>query len=177
VHEYLLRENYVCEQAFSLHEAKEKLLFYAYDCIILDIMLPDGSGLDLLNFIKEKHIQGSTLIVSAKGAMDDKIRGLEEGADDYITKPFHLPELNARLRAIHRRKDLNGSHLVVFNEISLNTNTFEVAINNKHLDVTRKEVDLLLYFLVNRNRLLSRQAIATHLWGDYTDNLSNVDFV
>ena len=177
VHEYLLRENYVCEQAFNLHEAKEKLLFYAYDCIILDIMLPDGSGLDLLNFIKEKHIHGSTLIVSAKGAMDDKIRGLEEGADDYITKPFHLPELNARLRAIHRRKDLNGSHLVVFNEISLNTNTFEVTINNKHLDVTRKEVDLLLYFLVNRNRLLSRQAIATHLWGDYTDNLSNVDFV
>lgn len=140
-------------------------------------MLPDGNGLELLNLVKEEHINGSILIISAKGALDDKIKGLEEGADDYLTKPFHLPELHARLRAIHRRKNLDGNNIISFKEITLNTNTFELKIHGKALDATRKEFELLLYFLVNKNRVLSRQAIANHLWGDYTDNLSNVDFV
>ncbi|MGK9124702.1 response regulator transcription factor [Olivibacter sp. SA151] len=177
IHDYLARENYICELAFSATEAREKLLFFTYDCIILDIMLPDGNGLELLNLVKEEHINGSILIISAKGALDDKIKGLEEGADDYLTKPFHLPELHARLRAIHRRKNLDGNNIISFKEITLNTNTFELKIHGKALDATRKEFELLLYFLVNKNRVLSRQAIANHLWGDYTDNLSNVDFV
>ncbi|HWV72149.1 MAG TPA: response regulator transcription factor [Pseudosphingobacterium sp.] len=177
IYDYLAHENYICELAYSASEAREKLLFYSYDCIVLDIMLPDGNGLELLNFMKAEHISGSILIVSAKGALDDKIRGLESGADDYLTKPFHLPELHARLRAIHRRKNLEGNNIVSFKEIALNTNTFELKINGKGLDTTRKEFELLLYFLVNKNRVLSRQAIANHLWGDYTDNLSNVDFV
>lgn len=177
IYDYLAGENYICELAFTANEAREKLLFFTYDCIILDLMLPDGNGLELLNFIKAEHINGFILIISAKGALDDKIKGLEEGADDYLTKPFHLPELHARLRAIHRRKNLNGNHIVSFNEITLNTNTFELKIHGKELDATRKEFELLLYFLVNKNRVLSRQAIANHLWGDYTDNLSNVDFV
>src|SRR4051812_12807132 len=112
VHEYLSRENYVCELAFNLHDAKEKLLFFAYDCLILDMMLPDGSGLDLINFIKDKHVAVPILIVSEKGEMDEKTRGWKEGADNYITNPSPLPKLNARLRAIHRRKNLDGSHLV-----------------------------------------------------------------
>ncbi|MEH6305287.1 response regulator transcription factor [Olivibacter sp. CPCC 100613] len=177
IHDYLAGENYICELALRATEAREKLLFFTYDCIILDIMLPDGNGLELLNFIKEEHINGSILIISAKGALDDKIKGLEEGADDYLTKPFHLPELHARLRAIHRRKNLDGNNIISFNEITLNTNTFELKIHGNELDATRKEFELLLYFLVNKNRVLSRQAIANHLWGDYTDNLSNVDFV
>ncbi|MCL4639362.1 MULTISPECIES: response regulator transcription factor [Olivibacter] len=177
IHDYLAGENYICELAFSATEAREKLLFFTYDCIILDIMLPDGNGLELLNLVKEEHINGSILIISAKGALDDKIKGLEEGADDYLTKPFHLPELHARLRAIHRRKNLDGNNIISFKEITLNTNTFELKIHGKALDATRKEFELLLYFLVNKNRVLSRQAIANHLWGDYTDNLSNVDFV
>ncbi|MFC6101922.1 response regulator transcription factor [Olivibacter domesticus] len=177
IYDYLAHENYICELAYSASEAREKLLFYSYDCIVLDIMLPDGNGLELLNFMKSEHISGSILIVSAKGALDDKIQGLESGADDYLTKPFHLPELHARLRAIHRRKNLEGNNIVSFKEIALNTNTFELKIHGKDLDTTRKEFELLLYFLVNKNRVLSRQAIANHLWGDYTDNLSNVDFV
>lgn len=177
IYDYLAHENYICELAYSASEAREKLLFYSYDCIVLDIMLPDGNGLELLNFMKSEHISGSILIVSAKGALDDKIQGLESGADDYLTKPFHLPELHARLRAIHRRKNLEGNNIVSFKEIALNTNTFELKINAKDVDTTRKEFELLLYFLVNKNRVLSRQAIANHLWGDYTDNLSNVDFV
>lgn len=177
IYDYLAGENYICELALTAAEAREKLFFFTYDCIILDIMLPDGNGLELLHFIKSEYISGSILIISAKGALDDKIKGLEEGADDYLTKPFHLPELHARLRAIHRRKNLDGNNIVSFNEITLNTNTFELKIQGKELDATRKEFELLLYFLVNKNRVLSRQAIANHLWGDYTDNLSNVDFV
>lgn len=177
IYDYLARENYICELAFTAANAREKLLLYTYDCIILDIMLPDESGLALLDLIKSASIDASVLIVSAKGALDDKIKGLEGGADDYLTKPFHLPELHARLRAIHRRKHLNGDNIISYNEILLNTNTFELQIHGKELDITRKEFELILYFLVNKNRVLSRQAIANHLWGDYTDNLSNVDFV
>ncbi|MBE9583789.1 response regulator transcription factor [Mucilaginibacter sp. JRF] len=172
-------EGYVCELAPTFSEAKDKLISFSYDCILLDIMLPDGNGIDLLKFIKDENIESGVLIISAKDALDDKIKGLETGADDYITKPFHLSELHARLRAIYRRKKLNGNNteLISYNEISLNTATFEAFINGQLLDITRKEFELLMYFLVNRNRVLSKQAIAAHLWGDYTDNLANLDFV
>lgn len=177
VHDFLAREGYICELAYSYDEAQEKLSLFSYDCILLDIMLPDGSGLGLLKFIKAEKIQSGILIISAKDAMDDKILGLEGGADDYITKPFHLPELHARLRAVYRRKKLAGSNMITFNEITLDTDTLEAKVNNIVLDITRKEFDLLLYLIVNKNRVLSRQSIATHLWGDYTDNLANFDFV
>src|ERR1044072_1642202 len=177
VHDFLAREGYICELAYSFDEAQEKLLLYTYDCVLLDIMLPDGNGLVLLKFIRAQKIQSGILIISAKDAMDDKILGLEGGADDYITKPFHLPELHARLRAVYRRKKLAGSNIIAFNEITLNTDTLEARVNETTLDITRKEFDLLLYLIVNKNRVLSRQSIATHLWGDYTDNLANFDFV
>lgn len=177
VHDFLAREGYICELAYSFDEGQEKLLLFSYDCILLDIMLPDGNGLALLKFIRSQKIQSGILIVSAKDAMDDKILGLEGGADDYITKPFHLPELHARLRAVFRRKKLAGSNIISFNEITLDTDTLEAKVNNITLDITRKEFDLLLYLIVNKNRVLSRQSIATHLWGDYTDNLANFDFV
>jgi len=177
IYNYLAHENYICELAYTAGEARDKLLFYSYDCIVLDIMLPDGNGLELLHFMKMEQIKSAILIVSAKGALDDKIHGLESGADDYLTKPFHLPELHARLRAIHRRKNLDGDNTLSFKELYLNTSTFELKVNEKSIDITRKEFELLLYFLVNKNRVISRQAIANHLWGDYTDNLSNVDFV
>ncbi len=177
VHDFLAREGYICELAYSFDDAQEKLSLFSYDCILLDIMLPDGNGLGLLQFIRSEKIQSGILIVSAKDAMDDKILGLEGGADDYITKPFHLPELHARLRAVYRRKQLAGSNIISFNEITLDTDTLEAKVNNILLDITRKEFDLLLYLIVNKNRVLSRQSIATHLWGDYTDNLANFDFV
>lgn len=175
--DFLAREQYICECAYNFTEALERLSLYSYDCILLDIMLPDGSGLELLKHIKAEKINSGVLIISARNAMDDKIHGLEEGADDYITKPFHLPELHARLRAVFRRKNLDGYNNVSFNEINLNTDTLEVFIHDTLIDVTRKEFELLLYFLVNKNRVLSRQSIATHLWGDHADNLTNFDFV
>lgn len=174
---FLLREGYVCELCHNHYDAQKKLTAFQYDCIILDIMLPDGNGLNLLQFIKSEKIQSSILIISAKNSLDDKVTGLELGADDYLTKPFHLTELHARLKAIYRRKNLKGDSVVSFQEISVNTDTMEARVSNQLLELTKKEFDLLLYFLVNKNRVLTRQSIAEHLWGDYTDNLSNFDFV
>jgi DNA-binding response OmpR family regulator len=174
---FLAREAYVCEHSYNFREAQDKIATYQYDCIILDIMLPDGNGLDLLELIRSKKPGSSVLIISAKNALDDKVNGLELGADDYLTKPFHLPELHARLKAIYRRKNLGGDHVVSFNEVSLNTVTLEARVNNTLLELTKKEFDLLLYFLINKNRVLTRQSIAEHLWGDYADNLANFDFV
>jgi DNA-binding response OmpR family regulator len=177
IQDYLAREGYICELSESIEAAREKLSLFQYDCILLDIGLPDGNGISLLDTIHEEHKQSNVLIISAKNALDDKIIGLEKGADDYLTKPFHLAELHARIRAIYRRKNLDGANIVQFNEISLNTDTFEARVGEQILDTTRKEFDLLLYFIVNKNRVLSRQSIAAHLWGDYTDNLANFDFV
>lgn len=177
IYGFLVRESYICEYSFSFREAQDKIISHPYDCIVLDIMLPDGNGLKLLEFIKSQKIESSILIISAKNALDDKVNGLELGADDYLTKPFHLPELNARLKAIYRRKNLGGDHVVRFNEISLNTATLEARVNEQLLDLTKKEFDLLLYFVINKNRVLTRQSIAEHLWGDYADNLNNFDFV
>ncbi|SFN20949.1 DNA-binding response regulator, OmpR family, contains REC and winged-helix (wHTH) domain [Chitinophaga sp. YR627] len=174
---FLEKEGYLCEVSHTSSEAYDKLSGFQYDCVLLDITLPDGNGLELLQFMHLEKIDSCVLIISAKNSLDDKISGLEGGADDYLTKPFHLPELHARLRAIFRRKKLQGSNIVSFNEITLNTDTLEASVNEIILDVTPKEFDLLLYFLVNKNRVLSRQSIAAHLWGDYTDNLANFDFV
>jgi DNA-binding response OmpR family regulator len=177
IRDFLGREGYICESCDTLEGAREKLALFQYDCILLDIGLPDGNGISLLNFIRAEHQDCNVLIISARNGLDDKIIGLEKGADDYITKPFHLAELHARIRAIYRRKNLGGASIVAFNEFSLNTDTFEARVGDVLLDTTPKEFDLLLYFIVNKNRVLSRQAIAAHLWGDYTDNLANFDFV
>jgi DNA-binding response OmpR family regulator len=175
--DYLVSEGNICEVVNTCADAEEKLAIFNYDCIILDLMLPDGDGLTLLEAIRSQKLQSNVLIVSAKGALDDKIMGLDLGADDYITKPFHLPELNARIKAIYRRKNLEGDNHILFQEISLNTETAEVRVNDILLEMTKKEFDLLLYFLANKNRVLTKQTIAEHLWGDYTDSLANFDFV
>jgi len=140
-------------------------------------MLPDGDGLNILKKIKTNKANSGILIISAKNALDDKVTGLDLGADDYLTKPFHLPELNSRLKAIHRRKFLGGDETVVFNEIHINTSKMEIKISDNILDLTGKEYALLLYSVINKSRVLTRQSIAEHLWGDYVDHLLNFDFV
>ena len=162
---YLAQEGYVCEVAPTYSAAEEKVSSFAYDCVVLDIMLPDGNGLKLLELLKKENKDGSVLIISAKNSLEDKIKGLDLGADDYLTKPFHLPELNARLRAIYRRKNLSGDNIVKFNEIEINTSLNQVRIHESPLELTKKEFDLLLYFITNKNRVLTRQAIAEHLMG------------
>ena len=175
--DYLIHENNICEMAHTFEEAREKLVLFTYDCIILDIMLPDGNGINLLRLIKKEEIQSSVIIISAKDSLDFKVTGLDEGADDYITKPFPLPELYSRIKAVTRRNSKSASNNLQFNEICIDLLSMETKIHSTPIVLTRKETNLLIYFLNNQNRILSRQAIAAHLWGDYTDNLDNFDFV
>jgi len=175
--DYLGSRQYRCESVNTYAKALEKIECYQYDCIVLDIMLPDGNGLKLLEHIKANHKTEGIIIISARTELDDKIAGIELGADDYLTKPFHLPELNARVAAIIRRKNLHGSNMLVFEEIQLDVPGKTVTVHNKPVVLTRKEYDLLLYFIINKNRVLSKNAIAEHLWGDDMDMVDNHDFL
>ncbi|MEQ9404538.1 MAG: response regulator transcription factor [Cyclobacteriaceae bacterium] len=174
---YFSREGDVCEAANSFNRASEKLYGYQYDILILDLMLPDGNGMNLLSLVKENWPQMGVVIISAKNALDDKLKGLDLGADDYLPKPFHLAELNARTRAVFRRRHQKGQNLLTFKEIELNLETHEAKVNGSTLELTRKEFELLHYFFVNENRLLTKQTIAEHLWGDYMDSADSFDFV
>lgn len=175
---FLKQENYVCEWASSLAQAKDILSMFEYDCVLLDMTLPDGMGLTLLHYIKQLYPSTQVIIISAQNSLDYKIIGLDSGADDYITKPFPLPELHSRIKAVARRskKEINGD-LLIYNEIVIEMQSMECKVNDVVLNLTKKELNLLIYFINNKNRVLSRQAIAIHLWGDYTYNLDNVDFI
>ncbi len=177
IRSYLSRGDVVCEVAFSFQEAQNKLLSFEYDIVLLDIMLPDGNGLNILRLLKHLQPETGVLIISAKNALDDRVEGLELGADDYLTKPFHLSELNARLNAIFRRRKFQGHKVLEFNEIEVNTDTHDVYVSGQQLTLTLKEYELLLFFITNKNRVLTKQAIAEHLWGDDVDLLDSFDFV
>ncbi|MDQ4139067.1 MAG: response regulator transcription factor [Bacteroidota bacterium] len=174
---YLKQEGYLCETAYNYQSAEEKINIYAYDVIVLDITLPDGSGLEILKQLKQKRPDEGVLIISAKNALDDKLTGLNLGADDYLTKPFHLAELNARIQSLLRRKRFNGSHEIKVGDLRLNTATAQVFVKDNEIVLTRKEYELLLYFLSNRNRILNKEAIAEHLWGDNIDMADSFDFI
>jgi DNA-binding response OmpR family regulator len=174
---YLSRENYICETAEDYEHGFDKIMSYSYDLVLIDIMLPKGNGLQLLRDLISVRPQTGSIIISARNALDDKVKGLEIGADDYLTKPFQLPELLARIKAVHRRNQLEGTDILSLGNLEINTSTRVVSINDKSLNLTPKEYDLLLYFASNKNRVLSKQTIAEHLWGDYVDHLENLDFV
>lgn len=172
---YLKGENYICEIAADFNKAIEKTELYDYDCILLDITLPGGNGLEILRELKASNKMDGILIISAKNSLDDKVTGLTLGADDYLSKPFHLSELSARVAAIIRRKNFDGNDILKFENLSINTRAKTVLVNDKPLDLTRKEYELLLYFMSNKKRVISKNAIAEHLWGD--DMQGNNDFI
>ena len=174
---YLSSENYVCEQAFTDGEAREKVNLYDYDCVLLDLMLPGGNGLDILRDIRSKRNPVGVIIVSAKDSLDDKVRGLEIGADDYLPKPFHLAELSMRIYAIIRRKEFAANNLLRSNGIEINLPGKSVSVGGQSVVLTRTEYELLLFFIGNRNRVVSKASIAEHLSGDMADMLDNHDFV
>lgn len=174
---YLSNDGNVCELASDFYQAKEKLDLYDYDLIILDVNLVTGSGLQLVRELKEKQNTTPIIIVSANNSLDDKLRGLDLGADDYITKPFHLAELNSRIKAVLRRGKFDGDDSISFNEIRMDTLAREAYVNEKPIVLTRKEYDLLLFFVTNQGRVLSKAIIAEHLWGDDSDLLDNFDFI
>lgn len=174
---YLEKEKYVCETASNFREAQEKIGSYQYDCILLDITLPDGSGLSLLKQLKRENKLDGVIIISAKNSLDDRIEGLNLGADDYLPKPFHLSELGARIAAIIRRKQFQGANKIVIKELSIDVNLRKVLVFSEEVSLTRKEFDLLLFLISNKNRVVSKNAIAEHLSGDDADMFDNYDFV
>ncbi len=174
---FLIKGAYVCELAESFAKADEKISIYEYDLILLDIGLPDGNGLELLKNIKKRQLNTGVIIISAKNSLDDKIGGLDLGADDYLTKPFQLSELNSRIRAVLRRRKFDGTNVLKFNEISINTESKTVSINGTDITFTKKEYDLLLFFMVNKNRVLTKEAIAEHIWEDNIDLANSFDFI
>lgn len=177
IKEYFSKEGDICEVVYSLGKAQEKLYGFEYDVLLLDLMLPDGDGFSLLRTIKDNWPDMGVLIISAKNALNDRLEGLNLGADDYLPKPFHLVELNARAKAIYRRRLQKGSPQLAFEEIVIDMDSQEIRVGENLLDLTRKEFELVHYFIVNENRLLTKQAIAEHLWGDYMDTADSFDFV
>jgi len=173
----LKKEHFVIETASDFHSASEKIEVYNYDCILLDIMLPNGSGLQLLEQLKQQGKSGNVIIISAKDSLDDKVRGLELGADDYLTKPFHIAELNARIKAVLRRQKLEGKNTIEVANIVLDLNERTFLVNQENVPLNRKEFDILNYFLLNKNRLVTKNALAEHVWGDNIDQADNFDFI
>ena len=175
--QYLEMEGNVVEIASDFSKAESKIALYDYDCILVDITLPKGSGLDLIKEIKDKKSKAGVIIISAKNSLDDKVFGLDLGADDYLPKPFHLSELNSRIKAVIRRKSFDGNIEINVNEIKIFPDERRVLVYNKELILTTKEYDLLLYFVANKNRVVSKGALAEHIWGDNSDRLDNFDFI
>lgn len=177
IQDYLNSNDFVCEWAENFSSAVDKISIYNYDCILLDLMLPDGDGFDLLTELKNLDKTDGVIIISAKETLETRIEGFNLGADDYLVKPFHLSELLVRIQALIRRKQFNGNNKIIFNEIEIDTLSKVVKVNNQEIEFTKKEIDLLLFLVGNKNRVLSKGAIAEHLSGDMADMLDNHDFV
>lgn len=175
--DYFTEAGNICETAKDYQSAIAKVSIYSYDCILLDITLPGGNGLDILKYLKDHNNTDGVLIISAKNSLDDKLQGLDLGADDYLVKPFHLSELKARVMAIIRRKAFGGSNVLIFNEIHIDLLAKEVKVKDQLIKFTRKEYALLLYFFANKGKVVSKNAIAEHLWGDAADMADNFDFI
>lgn len=175
--EALETELYIIETATTFIEASQRIGVYAYDCILLDIGLPDGSGLELLKLIKKRGLQDGVIIVSAKNSLDDKLNGLDLGADDYLPKPFHMAELRARVKAILRRRNFDGQEELNFGNVSINIANRTLYIEKEAVELNRKEYDVLQYLAVNKEKLVNRTALAEHVWGDNIDQTDSFDFI
>ena len=173
----LQQEKYVVEEASDFFAAREKIEVYKYDCILLDIGLPGGNGLVLLEELKRQNNAEGVIIVSAKDSLEDKVKGLDLGADDYLAKPFHLAELHARVKSVLRRKRMEGNSSVSCDNLKIDAEKRMVWVNEKEVLLNRKEFDVLLYLVINKNRLVNKSALAEHVWGDYIDDANSFDFI
>lgn len=177
IKDFLEQEGNICEIASDYKSAYMKVGIFPYDILVVDITLPDGNGLDIIREVKKENIDAGIIIISAKDAVGDRIYGLEVGADDYLTKPLYLSELNARIKALYRRKVYKGSKEIVFNEIKIKPEKHEVYVNGHLMTLTKKEFDIIHFFVANKNRLLTKEAIAEHLWGDHIEMADSFKFI
>lgn len=177
IREYLDKEDYICEQATTFDEGMDKVTVYEYDCILVDINLPGGNGHKIVEKLKEMNKLEGVIILSAKDSVEDKIAGLELGADDYLTKPFHLSELNARIKSVYRRKSFSGANQFTLNNLTLDYTEKLLRINDKSIKLTKTEFELLQYLIANKNRVIPKDSIAEHLYGDHIDQADSYDFL
>ncbi|MBD2705236.1 response regulator transcription factor [Spirosoma sp. BT702] len=174
---YLEDEPFTVSTATTFRQAAQKVHDYAYDCVVVDIMLPDGTGLALIEQLKEAHSQAGIIIISAKNSPDDRINGLYLGADDYLSKPFYLPELNARIRALIRRRQHAGEKQLLVGSLTFLLQRNEVKVADHVLPLAPKEYALLLFMVTNKGRLLTKEGIAEHIWGEYTEDADSLEFL
>lgn len=177
VEEYLKMNGYQCTAVGNIKKALERTESYHYDCILVDVGLPDGNGMDMIEMIKKNHPQTGIIIISAKNSVDDKITGLQIGADDYLTKPFHLSELNARIQSVIRRRNFGGKNHLQFDNLLIKTDEKQVVVNGKAITLTRKEYDILVYLAGNPTHLVTKEALAEAIWGDKAEMATTFDFV
>lgn len=177
IQRFLEKERYVVETAATYGEARRKAADYDYDCVLLDVMLPDGNGLALLDELRQAGKHDSVIIISAKDSIEDKVTGLELGADDYLAKPFHLAELGARIKSIVRRKMTAGEKIISVGNVTVNPDRFEVAVDGRPLELNRKEYDILSYFITRPGLLVDKTTLAEAVWGDHIDQADNFDFI
>ncbi len=175
--EFLTASGFICEWAETFEMGFEKVSLYEYNCVLVDITLPGGSGLQIIEQLKKMKPDAGVIIISAKNSLDDKLTGLDLGADDYITKPFHLSELNARIKSVIRRRNFEGKKEILVNDIRVVPELSQVFVKNQELVLTKKEYEMLLFFLSNINRVLTKESIAEHLWGDDMDMADSFDFI
>jgi DNA-binding response OmpR family regulator len=173
---FLQKEQFFCDTANTVQLARSAISSNEYDCILVDIGLPDGDGLDIIKLLKARKDDCGVIIISAKDSLDDKLTGLDLGADDYITKPFHLSELNSRLKSVLRRRKFQGNKEVQFSNIRIDTEAHKAYVNNFEIELTPKEFDILLHLIINHHRVISKNSLVAHLWGDYTD-VDSFDFL
>jgi DNA-binding response OmpR family regulator len=174
---FLSDDNYLCEQAYDFDSAIEKISLYTYDCILLDLNLPGGDGIQVLKEIKVRHINSGVIILSARGSLDDKIEGLKIGADDYLSKPFSLSELSIRIYALMRRQQFSHSNLLTSGNLEIDLLSKTAKVKDRIINLTRSEYDLLLFLIGNKKRIVSKDSIAEHLSGDMADMFDNYNFV
>ncbi len=177
IRDYFNEQGLVTELSYTYNSAIKKVNTFEYDCLLIDINLPDGNGLDVIKILKQKNFDAGIIIVSANNSIEDKVKALDMGADDYLPKPFHLSELNARLKALFRRKKFLGKNEIVFGEVILFPDELKVLIHQKEVEFTKKEFDLLYFFISNSNKSITKEAIASHIWGDHFAKVSSFDFI
>ncbi|KAF0202565.1 MAG: Response [Bacteroidetes bacterium] len=173
----LLTEKFVCETAADYNSGYEKIYMYEYDIVVIDINLPGGSGLKLIEELKKINTKTGVIVISARDSLANKVEGLELGADDYITKPFDMAELIARVKALMRRRNFSGSNTFSLGDIVINTDNREVLVKNIKIELTKSEYDILLFFISNPKRVITRESIAEHIWGDNMDLADSFDFI
>ncbi|MGI6319798.1 MAG: response regulator transcription factor [Bacteroidales bacterium] len=173
----LSAENFVCEKAKNYNLASEKINLYEYDIVIVDINLPDGTGLDIIRELKKINPLTGIIVISARNSLNNKIEGIELGADDYLTKPFDMAELIVRIKSLVRRRFLKGENIITIGDVAINVDKREVKVKNNEIELTKSEYEILLFLFLNPNRVITKESIAEHIWGDNMDLADSFDFI